>query len=51
MKYVVMSYHQNAGQNHNLLTPKNFFKNVVKFKYFGITVTQQNCAHKEIKSR
>jgi len=41
-KYVVMSHHQNAGQNHNLLTADN----VAKFKCLGTTVTSQNCIHK-----
>jgi hypothetical protein len=34
-KSVVVSRHQNAGQNRNLLTDNEFFENVVKFRYLG----------------
>jgi hypothetical protein len=38
-KYVLLTHHQNAGQNHN-----RSFQNVAQFKYeyLGITVTNQN---------
>jgi len=47
-KYMVMSCHQNAGQNHCLLTADKPCNNVTKFKYLETTVTNWNCIHEEI---
>jgi hypothetical protein len=44
---MVVSLHQNVGQNHNILIPNKPCENV----YVGTTVTNQNCIHEEIKSR
>jgi hypothetical protein len=49
---VVLSHHQNVGQNHySLLIVCKAFENVAKFMYLGTAVTNQNCIHEEIKSR
>jgi hypothetical protein len=50
-KYMFVSRNQNIGQNHKSPTINMSFENMAKFKYLGITVTNQNCIHDEIKSR
>jgi hypothetical protein len=46
-----MSRHSNSGQNQNIRIANESFENVVKFKYLGTTLTNQNDIHDEIKSR
>jgi hypothetical protein len=50
-KHTVMSCHQNAGQNYNLLSANKSFEKMAEFKYLGMAITNQNCTHKKIKSR
>jgi hypothetical protein len=33
-KYMIMSRHQNSGQNQNIRIDNESFENVAKFKYF-----------------
>jgi hypothetical protein len=46
-----MSCHQTAGWNHNIKASNKSLKNMTKFKYFGMNITNQNYIHEEIKSR
>jgi hypothetical protein len=41
-KYMIMSHHPNSGQNQNVRIANESFENVAKFKYFGMTLTNQN---------
>jgi hypothetical protein len=49
-KYIVMSCHQNAGKNHNLLISNKSFENVVKSKYFRTAVTNHNYFTKKLRA-
>jgi hypothetical protein len=44
-KYMIMSRHQNSGQNQNVRIANESFENVAKFKYSGTTTTNQNDTH------
>jgi hypothetical protein len=48
---MLLSHHQNAGQNHNIKIGDRSFENVAQFKYLGTTVTNQNLIQEEIKRR
>jgi hypothetical protein len=43
--------HQNVGQNHNLKIANRSCENVAQFRYFGMTVRNQNLIYVEWKSR
>jgi hypothetical protein len=51
MKYMIMSRHLNSGQNQNIKIANESFEKVAKFKYLGMTLTNENDIHDEIKSR
>jgi hypothetical protein len=46
-----MSHYQKTGQRHTIKIANRCFKDVAKFKYLAITLTDQNCMHEEINSR
>jgi hypothetical protein len=50
-KCTLMSRSQKIGQKHNIKTANRSFEDVAKFKYLGITLTDQNYIHEEINSR
>jgi hypothetical protein len=41
-KYMLLSRHQNAGQNHDIKIVNRCSENVAQFKYLGTTATNQN---------
>jgi hypothetical protein len=48
---MIMSHHPNSGQNQTMRIANELFEKVAKFKYLGMTLTNQNDIHDEIKSR
>jgi hypothetical protein len=49
-KYAFTSRQQNAKQNHNIKDAKKLFQNVAKLQYLGLTLTNQNCIQKKLRS-
>jgi hypothetical protein len=50
-KYMLLSCHQNAGQNHDIKTASRSFESMVNFIYLGTTITNQNLINEEVKNR
>jgi sorting nexin-29 len=50
-KHMIMSRHPNSGQNRNIWIANESFEKVATFKHLGMTLTNQNDIHDEIKSR
>jgi hypothetical protein len=50
-KYMLLSSHQNGGQNQNIKIVKRSFQNVSQFIYLKTTVRNQNLIQEEIKRR
>jgi hypothetical protein len=47
-KCMLLSRHQNAGQNHDIKMAKTSFENVARFKCLGTAVAIQNLIQEEI---
>jgi hypothetical protein len=50
-KYMLLSHHQNVGQNRDIKIANRSFENLSQFRYLGTIVTNQNLIHEEIKRR
>jgi hypothetical protein len=50
-KYMLLSRHWNAEQNHDIKIGNRCFKNVAQFTYLGTTITNQNLILHDIKRR
>jgi hypothetical protein len=48
---MLMSCYEKAGKKHSIRISNELFEDVAEFRYLGTTLTDQNCMHKEIKSR
>jgi hypothetical protein len=50
-KYMLLSRHQNAGQNHDINIDNRYFENVAQDKFLRTTATNQNLTEERIKRR
>jgi hypothetical protein len=48
-EYMLLSRHQNAGQNHDIKIGNRSFDNMAQFKYLRTTATYQKMIQEEIK--
>jgi hypothetical protein len=48
---MLLSRHQNVGQNRDIKIAIRLLANVSQFRYLGMTVTNQNLIQEEIKRR
>jgi hypothetical protein len=48
---MLLSHHQNVGQNLDIKTANTSFENIAQLKYLGMTVTNKNLVKEEIKWR
>jgi hypothetical protein len=50
-KHMLLSRHQNGGPNHGMKIANRCFENVEQFRYFGMTIANQNLTQEEIMRR
>jgi hypothetical protein len=48
---MLLSHHQNAGQNHDIKIANRAFENVAQFRYLETTIANQNLIREEIMKR
>jgi hypothetical protein len=48
---MLLSHHENAGQNHDIKVANSCSENVAQFRYFETTITNQNLIQEKIKRR
>jgi hypothetical protein len=48
-KYMLLSRHQNAGQNHDIKIGNRWFENVPQFRYLGTTITNENLIQRKLR--
>jgi hypothetical protein len=48
---MLMSHHQNTCHDHNIKTANRSSKNVAKFNYLEMRLTNPKCIHEEIKRK
>jgi hypothetical protein len=46
---MLLSRHQNAGQNHDITIGNRYFENVAQFRYLEMIIRNQNPIQEEIK--
>jgi hypothetical protein len=50
-KYMLLSRHKSAGQNHDIKISNTWFENVAQFRHLGMPITDENQIQKEVKRR
>jgi hypothetical protein len=48
---MLMSHNQKIGQKNSIKIANRSSEDMAKFRYLGITLTDRNCMHEDIKSR